>query len=255
MIILIAFGLLAALLVYPVLMEALWGGRTVGKAMVGLRVVRTDGGPIGFGPAVVRGALGLLEVWFTLGSLGFLVMLISRRDQRLGDMAAGTLVLRDRRGPALQPVQLLVPPGCEQLVMTMDVAAMAPADYELVRSFLVRWREFPVQHRPAVASAVAGPLWQRFRHPIPSWLGPTTTWRAWGPLISTATRRARRLPSLPVCRGRAPPARPPVVPACRPGAMACRPGAMACRPVVGGARWLRRASGWPGRLDGWAEPR
>jgi uncharacterized RDD family membrane protein YckC len=167
-----AFGLVAVILVYPVLMEGLWGGRTLGKAALGLRVVRTDGVPIGLVQAALRGALGLVEVWGTLGSLGFIVMLFSGRDQRLGDMAAGALVLRERQGRALRPVELLVPPGCEQLVMTLDVGAMSADDYELVRSFLVRWRDFAGQQRVAVAATVAGPLWQRFRHPIPAGLGP-----------------------------------------------------------------------------------
>jgi hypothetical protein len=153
-------------------MEGLWGGRTLGKAALGLRVVRTDGAPIGLVQAALRGALGLVEVWGTLGSLGFIVMLFSSRDQRLGDMAAGALVLRERQGRALRPVELLVPPGCEQLVMTLDVGAMSADDYELVRSFLVRWRDFAGPQRVAVAATVAGPLWQRFRHPIPAGLGP-----------------------------------------------------------------------------------
>jgi uncharacterized RDD family membrane protein YckC len=170
--ILSAFGLAAVILVYPVLMEGLWGGRTLGKAALGLRVVRNDGAPIGFVHAAVRGALGLVEVWATLGSLGFIVMLFSGHDQRLGDMAAGTLVLRERQGRALQPVELLVPPGCEQLVTRMDLGAMSADDYELVRSFLVRWRDFGAQQRVSVAATLAGPLWQRFRHPIPAGLGP-----------------------------------------------------------------------------------
>ncbi|MGA3219300.1 MAG: RDD family protein [Acidimicrobiales bacterium] len=165
-------GSFAAVLVYPVLMESLWKGRTPGKAALGLRVVRTDGGPIGFRHAAIRAGLGLIEVWGTFGSLGFLVMLFSRREQRLGDMAAGTLVLRERQGGTLRPVRLLVPPGCEQLVMTMDVGSMSADDYELVRSFLVRWRDFAGPQRATVAATLAGPLWQRFRHPIPAGLGP-----------------------------------------------------------------------------------
>ncbi len=168
----LAFGFFAVVFLYPVLMETWWRGRTLGKAAFGLRVVRTDGAPIGFGPAAVRGALGLIEVWGTFGSLGFLTMLFSRHSQRLGDLAAGTLVLRERQGGALRPVELLVPPGCEQLVLTLDVGAMTTADYELVRSFLVRWREFPGQQRTVVAATVAGPLWQRFRHTLPAGLGP-----------------------------------------------------------------------------------
>jgi uncharacterized RDD family membrane protein YckC len=162
----------AALLLYPALMETFWHGRTVGKVVLGLRVVRVDGGPIGFRHAAIRAALGLIDLWGTLGGAGTLAIFLSRHDQRLGDMAAGTLVLRERRGGQLQPVRFSVPPGCEPIVKAMDVGAMTVGDYELVRSFLVRWRDFGDLQRPAVAARLAGPLWQRFRHPIPAWLGP-----------------------------------------------------------------------------------
>jgi uncharacterized RDD family membrane protein YckC len=166
------FALVGALLVYPAALETFWGGKTVGKALFGLRVVKADGGPAGFLDAAVRAALGLLEVWGTLGSLGFLTMLASRRGQRLGDMVAGTLVLRQRRGGSWFPVQLFVPPGCEQLVTSMDVGGMSADDYDLVRAFLVRWREFSEHQRPVVAANLAAPLWRRFRHPLPAGLGP-----------------------------------------------------------------------------------
>jgi uncharacterized RDD family membrane protein YckC len=159
---------------YPVLMEAFWGGRTLGKAMMKLRVVRADGAPIALTQATARGALGLVDVWFTLGFLGLVSMVVSKRSQRLGDLVAGTLVLRRTRSSvrAVLPVHFAIPPGCEELVRKMDVGAMTPADYELVRSFLVRWHEFNAVQRPAVAATVAAPLWQRFRHPLPGWLGP-----------------------------------------------------------------------------------
>ena len=184
----------ALLLAYPALMEAFWGGRTLGKAAFGLRVVKVDGSPISLRHAAIRAGLGLLEVWATAGSLGLIVMLASKRDQRLGDMAAGTLVLRERRGGSLRPVQLLVPPGCEQIVAALDVGAMTPGDYEMVRLFLVRWHEFRADERSAVAAKLAGPLWQRFRHPVPAWLGPDSYLACLGaayqyrhPVASTAT--------------------------------------------------------------------
>ena len=49
---------------------------------------------------------------------------------------------------------------------------MSADDYELVRSFLVRWRDFAGPQRAAVAARLAAPLWQRFRHPLPAGLGP-----------------------------------------------------------------------------------
>ncbi|HTW10986.1 MAG TPA: RDD family protein [Acidimicrobiales bacterium] len=157
---------------YPMLMETFCSGRTLGKLAVGLRVVRVDGGRISFGQATVRAAFGLVEVWATLGGLGTLFILLTRRDQRLGDMVAGTVVLRERRGRReLYPVALRPPPGCEQLVQTMDVGAMTASDYELVRQFLVRWQTFGPR-RTDVATKLAGPLWQRFRHPLPPNMGP-----------------------------------------------------------------------------------
>jgi uncharacterized RDD family membrane protein YckC len=164
----------AVLVGYPVLMEAFWGGRTLGKAIMKLRVVRADGAPIGLTQATARGALGLIDVWFTFGFVGLVSMLVSKRSQRLGDLVGDTLVLWRARSSvqALLTVHFAVPPGCEEIVRLMDVGAMKPADYELVRSFLIRWHEFNAAQRPAVATTVAAPLWQRFRQPLPSWLGP-----------------------------------------------------------------------------------
>jgi hypothetical protein len=139
-----------------------------------LRVVRDDGAPIRLTQATARGALGLVDVWVTLGFLGLVSIVVSKRSQRLGDLVAGTIVLRGSRPSvrAVLPVHFSVPPGCEELVRLMDVGAMTPADYELVRSFLMRWHEFNPAQRPLVAATVAAPLWQRFRHPLPGWLGP-----------------------------------------------------------------------------------
>ena len=164
----------AVLLGYPVLMEAFWGGRTLGKAIMKLRVVRDDGAPIRLTQATARGALGLVDVWATLGFVGLVSIVVSKRSQRLGDLVAGTMVLRGSRSSvrAVLPVHFSVPPGCEELVRLMDVGAITPADYELVRSFLMRWHEFNPAQRPVVAATVATPLWQRFRHPLPGWLGP-----------------------------------------------------------------------------------
>jgi uncharacterized RDD family membrane protein YckC len=166
--------LVAVLLGYPILMEAFWSGRTLGKAIMKLRVVRADGAPVALTQATARGALGLIDVWFTLGFIGLVSMLVSKRSQRLGDLVGDTLVLRTGRSSvrAVLPVHFAIPPGCEELVRLMDVEAMTPADYELVRSFLMRWHEFNPAQRPLVAAKVAAPLWQRFRHQLPGWLGP-----------------------------------------------------------------------------------
>lgn len=87
---------------YPVLFEVLSGGATPGKKTFGLRVVLTNGTPVTWGASIVRNLLRQVDFlpfgYFT----GLLSMLISRRFQRLGDLAAGTLVVHSAPGRALR---------------------------------------------------------------------------------------------------------------------------------------------------------
>jgi uncharacterized RDD family membrane protein YckC len=68
-------------------------GRTPGKQIVGLRVVRTDGTPAGPGPILVRTLLRIVDLLPVLYLVGFVVMLVTGRQQRLGDLAAQTHVV------------------------------------------------------------------------------------------------------------------------------------------------------------------
>src|SRR5215510_10122974 len=83
---------------YFTLFEALNTGRTPGKQALGIRVVMDTGRPINAGAAVVRNLVRLLDCYFPI--LPFLpalfMMFVNRSNKRLGDMAAGTIVVRDR---------------------------------------------------------------------------------------------------------------------------------------------------------------
>ncbi|MGH7607457.1 MAG: RDD family protein, partial [Gemmatimonadales bacterium] len=83
---------------YFVLFEALNGGRTPGKQALGIRVVMDTGRPLTGGAAVIRNLVRLLDCFFPL--LPFLpalvMMFVHKSNKRLGDMAAGTIVVRDR---------------------------------------------------------------------------------------------------------------------------------------------------------------
>jgi uncharacterized RDD family membrane protein YckC len=85
---------------YFVLFEVLNHGRTPGKAAVGLRVLRTDGGPVGFMPSAVRNLLRLVDGWdlltLVLCPIGVVAVIATAQNQRLGDLAAGTVVARER---------------------------------------------------------------------------------------------------------------------------------------------------------------
>jgi uncharacterized RDD family membrane protein YckC len=114
---------------YPIVMEWLTRGRTVGKLVFGLRVVRDDGGPIGFRQALVRGLAGLvLEKPGLLAPLstaaGVVTMSVSAREKRLGDMLAGTVVLNERSVPPPVPPPLWVPVPLQPWVLSLDLSRL-----------------------------------------------------------------------------------------------------------------------------------
>ncbi|HEV7627756.1 MAG TPA: RDD family protein, partial [Streptomyces sp.] len=80
----------------PIAVETITHGRSVGKLLCGLRVVREDGGPIRFRHALVRGAIGVIEIQLLFGVVACAASLVSARGRRLGDVFAGTLVVRER---------------------------------------------------------------------------------------------------------------------------------------------------------------
>ncbi|GGF45899.1 membrane protein [Microbacterium sorbitolivorans] len=90
-------ALVVCFAVVPITVETLTGGRSLGKLAAGGRIVRSDGGAIGFRHAFIRGLLGVLEVYMTFGGLALIVGMFTPRAQRLGDLMAGTYSERARR--------------------------------------------------------------------------------------------------------------------------------------------------------------
>jgi uncharacterized RDD family membrane protein YckC len=140
-----ASGLFIALLVlvtlgYPVLMETLASGRTLGKMVLGLRVVRDDGGPIGFRHAITRGLLGVFveKPGFTFGSAGIITALLNERGKRLGDLLAGTVVVQERVASSRLEV-VSMPPPLAAWASTLDLSALPDDLAESARSYLGRW--------------------------------------------------------------------------------------------------------------------
>ena len=149
---------------YPAGFETLWRGRTPGKAALGLRVVTVEGGPIRFRHAAIRAILGLIDKYVLSAVPGTLSVLLSSRNQRLGDLVAGTLVLRERSGArAPQAVSFSAPRGLESYVASLDVSAVDRADYVTIRSFLLRASSLAPNVREPLARQLAGPLVDRLR--------------------------------------------------------------------------------------------
>jgi uncharacterized RDD family membrane protein YckC len=142
---------------YPVLSETLMRGRTIGKRALGLRAVTIEGAPIRLRHALLRMMGGLVDRYLPpLGVTGTLFVLGTRRHQRVGDLLAGTIVIRDPDRTLLPPaVWFPVPPGLEAFAATIDPTAMTDEQYTVIRSFLMRNRELSVDARYSLASDLA----------------------------------------------------------------------------------------------------
>ncbi|MEV0561170.1 RDD family protein [Dactylosporangium sp. NPDC050588] len=145
---------------YPAFFETLLRGRTPGKAAMGLRVVRDDGGPVRFRHAFTRALLGLALEWPGLllpvvtwvASLG--TMLIGRSGKRLGDWAAGTIVIHERT-PASWGWVPAMPPPLRSWASRLDLTGLDDSLALAVRHFLARNREITEPSRTALGRALA----------------------------------------------------------------------------------------------------
>jgi uncharacterized RDD family membrane protein YckC len=157
-----------ALFGYPALMETFWNGRTLGKAAMGLRVVTREGAPERFRHAAIRAIIGFVEIYALLGVPAVVSIVTSRRDQRLGDLVAGTLVLRQRAARrASPPVTFGVPWNWESYVASLDVSPLSEEQYGVVRAVLLRAAELSPAARWQVTAETATFVAGRMRIPVP----------------------------------------------------------------------------------------
>jgi uncharacterized RDD family membrane protein YckC len=158
---------------YFIAFETLWRGRTLGKAALGLRVVTKEGAPVRFRHAAIRGLLGLVDFFVAGGFFAVVFILFTRDNQRLGDLVAGTLVLRERSALAAPtPVTFAPPPGLEHYTATLDTSGLSTEEYQAVRTFLLRAASLPPGPRSALALQLANPLAARLRPPPPAGVSP-----------------------------------------------------------------------------------
>ncbi|MEU5329695.1 RDD family protein [Streptomyces parvus] len=157
-----AIGVASFLLVLiggPVAVETLSHGRSLGKLACGLRVVRDDGGPIRFRHALVRGAMGLVEILLTFGALASIASLVSARGRRIGDVFAGTLVVRERVAATGRSVA--VPPPPPWLVgrfAQLDLSGVPDELWSAIRQYLTRMQQLDPGVGRSIAERLAGEL-------------------------------------------------------------------------------------------------
>jgi uncharacterized RDD family membrane protein YckC len=212
---------------YFIAFETLWRGRTPGKAALGLRVVTREGAPVRFRHAAIRALLGLVDFLVLGGFLAVVFILLTRDNQRLGDLVAGTLVLRERSALAAPaPVSFAPPPGLEAYAATLDSSGVGTEEYLAVRTFLTRAASLTPGPRAALAMQLANPLAARLRPPPPAGIAPEAYLRC----VAAAYQQRQRMAT---GRGEGP----------GPGAGSGGPWTAAGAPAPGG---LRSPAGGPG---------
>ncbi len=141
----------------PVAVETATRGRTVGKLVMGVRVVRDDGGPVRFRHSLVRAVLGLFELWSLAGSPAIICSLITQRGKRVGDLLAGTYVVRERSSARHVPLPPM-PPELAGWARTADIGRLPLDTTTAARQFLARTATLNPASRTALGLQLAGAL-------------------------------------------------------------------------------------------------
>jgi uncharacterized RDD family membrane protein YckC len=144
---------------YDVFFEVLQSGRTPGKRMNGLRVVQTGGEPVTFVPSAIRNVLRIVDFLPTMYLTGIVAIFVTRRNQRIGDLVGGTLVVRERFAAAkAQPhvrstTTIQAPAG-----VTLDTSALSVEEVAAVRRYLDRRYEIDTAARSRIATSLLARL-------------------------------------------------------------------------------------------------
>ena len=165
---------------WPTFFELVWRGQTPGKRALGLRVVERDGGLVGWRATVLRNLLRPADLLPGLGLVGLLVASMDPERRRLGDLVAGTLVIRDEARPAphlVGPVAPLPPTWTPRRLRV----ALGPELLRLVAETLQR-RSLSERARVRLEHELAERVRQRLGDPLPD---------ADGPLLRAVLQRSR----------------------------------------------------------------
>ena len=152
----VVFGIFLVQWGYWVTFETLWSGQSPGKRALQIRVVKLDGSPVTFVENALRSLGRVADFLPALYATGLLTMAIHPRSRRLGDLLAGTLVVRERKidlsrydAPELKPV------------IALGALALTAEEFELVASYLSRAGSLTPEARARVAVKVAEPFVKR----------------------------------------------------------------------------------------------
>jgi uncharacterized RDD family membrane protein YckC len=168
---------------YFALFEAFNNGRTPGKRVARIRVIHQSGRGINFAEALARNLVRAIDYLPGFYGVGIAAMFMSRQSQRLGDMVAGTLVVREREveapmwgestsrtltAAALAPNSPIPPPHLRVALPAPALAKLTPADLEVLEGFFSRRLDMDLATRSALAGRIASALCAKSGLDIPS---------------------------------------------------------------------------------------
>ncbi len=159
----IAFVVVTLFLVffgYFIVFEALWNGQTPGKRMLGIRVVRDGGYPIDFTAALVRNLIRVGEFALGFYLVSMFAALLSHENKRVGDLAAGTIVVRDAR----MEVELAALRDLANEPVYAATAYVSGDERALIKRFLERRDTLLPERRAVLAASIA----ERVRARLPA---------------------------------------------------------------------------------------
>src|SRR3989475_5711749 len=157
---------------YFVFFEWLWSGQTPGKRWLKLRVIREDGRPITFFEAMVRNLLRDLDIMPGIFySVGLVSVFATDKDQRVGDLVAGTVVVREREAEAPAFAEVFASPVSDPALrrsfkpaqFTADLSSLTEREIEVVETFLRRRWDLKDYPRQWMAWRVAMPILFKLR--------------------------------------------------------------------------------------------
>jgi uncharacterized RDD family membrane protein YckC len=151
----------------PTTVETLTRGRSLGKLVTGIRVVRDDGGPVRLRHALVRALVGIGELWLTAGAVAITSAAVNRRGKRLGDLLAGTYAVRVRGGERRE-LPLVMPPELEAWAGAADIRALPDGLGLAARRFLGRTGSMTPDARTRMGTSLAAQV-EPYVAPPPPW--------------------------------------------------------------------------------------
>ncbi|MUG95231.1 RDD family protein [Scytonema sp. UIC 10036] len=139
---------------YFVIFETLWQGQTPGKRVAKIRVVRDDGRPVGLPQTTLRALLRPFDEFLFIGA--FLIM-FARREKRLGDLVAGTIVIQNQivNTSRTFTISEQAKQEADKLLQIADLSVMLPDDFAVIKEYLHRRGGMTAKARASVALRLA----------------------------------------------------------------------------------------------------